>query len=381
MLRESAEDPGLGVPKSIEVGLKHLEPLIRDWRGETAKTIQGQNANISIRAKDSDLPQEHETEENPGEIHLVGRVSSEVNRTISKKEFWNNIAQAAWQCADPGLQFQDTINSWNPNDYRKFPETEIRSTNPCAEFIYVDDSACNLASLHLGKYENQEALAKAAYLWTAVLEITVRLASYPSREIAINSQDHRPLGLGIANLGGWLMENGIAYDSEEGRKLAARTMATVHGAAGMMSSEIAEILGPCKAWQKSRNRAIQIWKRHHKAYLDQFQDEEYTSDLWKKLLERIPKTGLRNMQLTAIAPTGTIALLMDCTTTGMEPELSLVKTKTLDGGGEIRIINKLVEPALQATQMESEKIDEILEWLKDSGSLQIDTSKDGISNP
>ena len=385
LLRKSVTDKG------TQLRLSKLAPFTRDWRDESVRTVQGQNANMSVRITDlfltkaksgnldaNDIDLEKET---PQDWALYRRTDGKIAKKISAKGLWLRICEASWLCADPGIQYEDTIQAWNPCDWRKNQELRIKATNPCAEFVYLDNSACNLASLHLGKYKSEEDLSHAAMLWTLVLETTVRMASYPSVEIAANSRDHRPLGLGIANLGGLLMTQGISYDSKEGRDIAHRQMSIIQASAILASAQIAEVLGPCNAWKENKHTAEKVLKLHAAGIsapsheLDSeapifYARDPFLGKLWKTALASAKKHGLRNMQLTAIAPTGTIALQMDCATTGIEPELALVKTKILADGGEMTFVNPAIEDGLQALNYDPETILKISGYLTTHNGIQ-----------
>jgi ribonucleoside-diphosphate reductase alpha chain len=313
---------------------------------------------------------------------------------MKARELWDDITYAAWACADPGLQFDTTINEWHtcPADGR------INASNPCSEYMFLDDTACNLASINLLKFYDfathrfdVESFRHASRVWTLILEISVYMAQFPSQSVAQKSFDYRTLGLGYANLGTLLMVQGIPYDSQEGRAQCGAITSLMHAASYAMSAEIAAEVGPFVRFQANKDAMLRVVRNHRRAayntpaseyegltikpvaiderfcpdYLVHAAREE--SDLMMQLGE---KHGYRNAQVTCIAPTGTIALVMDCDTTGVEPDFALVKFKKLAGGGYFKIINASIPPALQRLGYSAKQIDEIVKYCKGTGSLE-----------
>src|SRR5690606_34474347 len=315
-------------------------------------------------------------------------------KTIPARELFEQIAYAAWSCADPGIQYHTTINEWHtcPND------GPIKASNPCSEYMFLDDTACNLASLNLVKFYdtstqkfNIDAYRHAARIWTIVLEISVLMAQFPSKEIARLSYEFRTLGLGYANLGSLLMLQGIPYDSPEAFAICGALTAIMHMTAYATSAEMAKELGPFPKYKKNKKHMLRVIRNHRRAAYN-VPNEEYEelsifpvginpkhcpSDLLKaaredadKALELGTQYGFRNAQVTVIAPTGTIGLVMDCDTTGVEPDFALVKFKKLAGGGYFKIINQSIPPALEKLGYNKDQINEIVKYAKGSGSLE-----------
>lgn len=348
--------------------------LSADFEGEAYRTVSGQNANNSVRLTDEFMKAvEH------GKLwKLRARVTGKTLREIPAPEVWQKITHAAWVCADPGVQFHSTINKWHT-----CPNTDqINSSNPCSEYMFLDDSACNLSSINLvkflradGSFDFESFIHTARTLFVAQ-EILVDYSSYPTEKIAQNSHDYRPLGLGFANLGSLLMRQGIAYDSDAGRAWAGALTALLSGVAYMTSSELARAKGPFAGFSKNRTAMLKVMKMHEKAvqkiawkHLPKGLDKA-AKNLWKGVVYNGTKHGYRNAQATVIAPTGTIGLLMDCDTTGIEPDFSLIKFKKLAGGGEIQIINQSVEPALRSLQYTDTEIGEVLAYLETHKTLE-----------
>ncbi|MGO9410431.1 MAG: adenosylcobalamin-dependent ribonucleoside-diphosphate reductase, partial [Spirochaetia bacterium] len=344
-----------------EQGIWDFEPeeYTTDWDSEAYNTVSGQSSNNSLRLSDVFM----KAVMDDGWWELVNRTDGKSRQKIRAREIWDRIATAAWLCADPGLQFHTTVNDWHtcPKD------GEIRASNPCSEYMFLDDTACNLASLNLMTFYDVEKgevrieeLRHAIRLWTITLEISVLMAQFPAREIARKSFDFRTLGLGYANLGTLLMVMGIPYDSAEGRAIAAAISAILSAEAYATSAEMAAELGAFPRYAANREDMLRVIRNHGRAAYGAA-PEEYEAlsvipqpidalfcppDLtaaarraWDKALALGEKYGYRNAQVTAIAPTGTIGLVMDCDTTGVEPDFSLVKFKKLAGGGYFKIIN------------------------------------------
>ena len=319
---------------------------------EAFASIQYQNANNSVRVTDEFM----ERAERGEEWELTARNSSDVISRVGAADLLNQIADAAWRCADPGVQYDTTINEWHtcPNSGR------INASNPCSEYMHVDDSACNLASLNLMKFRrpdgsfDTEAFEHAVDVVILAQEIVVSPSSYPTEEIGQNARAFRQLGLGYANLGALLMANGLAYDSDEGRALGGAITALMTGRAYRTSAEVAGALGPYERYEENADPHMHVMRKHrHAAY--EIEDSLFTDTellgaarrAWDEAVDVGAHNGYRNAQATVLAPTGTISFLMDCDTTGIEPDFSLVKYKELVGGGLMTIVNRTVPLALQ----------------------------------
>ena len=358
-----------------------------DFNGEAYATVSGQNSNNSVRINNDFV----KAVESDDDWDLINRTDGSVRKTIKARDLWTTIAEAAWSCADPGLQFDSTINEWHTSP----AGGRIRASNPCSEYLFLDDTACNLASLNLVKfYDDQsgvfdiEAYQHAIRLWTIVLEISVAMAHFPSREIAQGSYDYRTLGLGYANLGSLLMRQGIAYDSDEGRAIAGGLTSVLTGYSYATSAEIAGVTGPFPKYSENRESMLRVIRNHRRAAYDDKDFEGVTTmvmgidtdlcpaDLlqaartsWDLALERGEADGYRNAQASVLAPTGTIGLLMDCDTTGVEPDFALVKFKKLAGGGYFKIVNKSVAPALARLGYQPQDIKDVVEYIVGTSSL------------
>lgn len=357
-----------------------------DWDSEAYASVSGQNSNNSVRVTDAFLRAVREDQ--PWE--LVRRTDGKVAKTVSARELWSQIGHAAWACADPGIQFHDTINAWHT-----CPEHgPIRASNPCSEYMFLDDTACNLASMNLltfwnGQGFDAEGYIHATRLWTLTLEISVLMAQFPSREIAQRSYDFRTLGLGYANIGGLLMTMGLGYDSTEGRALCGALTALMTGVAYATSAEMAGELGPFPGYQKNASHMLRVIRNHRAAAhgtgayhglnvrpveLDAANCPDprlvaLAQGAWDEALTLGEEHGYRNAQATVIAPTGTIGLVMDCDTTGIEPDFALVKFKKLAGGGYFKIINRSVPAALEALGYGPAQIEEIVAYAVGHASL------------
>ena len=360
-----------------------------DWDSEGYGTVSGQNSNNSVRVTDAFL----KAVETDGDWDLTNRVGGKVVKTLKARALWDRIGEAAWQCADPGLQFDTTINDWHtcPQSGR------INASNPCSEYMFLDNTACNLASLNLLTFRKDggafdvAGFEHAVRLWTMALEISVLMAQFPSKEIAELSHKFRTLGLGYANLGGLLMANGLAYDSAEGRALAGAVTALMTGTAYATSAEMAEEHGAFPAYLPNRVDMLRVIRNHRRAaygYHDGYEGLHTPpsalnaadcpdSDLvraakqaWDRALELGTAHGFRNAQVTVIAPTGTIGLVMDCDTTGIEPDFALVKFKKLAGGGYFKIINRIVPLALRTLGYTAKQIEEIIEYAVGRATLK-----------
>ena len=331
-----------------------------DWDSEAYLTVSGQNSNNSVRVTDRFLLAVKENKD----WELLKRTDGEALKKVKARELWDQISHAAWSCADPGIQYHDTINAWHtcPED------GEIRASNPCSEYMFLDDTACNLASINLLKYLkdgkfDHNSFTHSVELWTLSLEISVMMAQFPSKEIAEGSFDYRTLGLGYANLGGLLMNMGLSYDSKEGRAICGAITALMTGVSYKTSAVLAGEVGSFKRFTKNKKHMLRVIKNHKKAAFgkksgydkvnvtpvpldtDSCPDTSLVTvaqEAWTQALQLGEKNGFRNAQVSVIAPTGTIGLIMDCDTTGIEPDFALVKFKKLAGGGYFKIINQSV---------------------------------------
>jgi len=358
-----------------------------DYEGEAYRTVSGQNSNNSIR-----IPNEFFEKLEKGEDwELKARTDGRVMKRIPSREVWNQVAYAAWRCADPGTQYDTTINEWHtcPKGGR------INASNPCSEYMFLDNTACNLASANLRKFYNEETntfdvegFEYTCRLWTVVLEISVLMAQFPSKEVAQLSYDYRTLGLGYANLGSMLMVMGIPYDSEEARGIAGAITAIMTGVAYKTSAEMASILGPFARYEENKEDMLRVMRNHRLAAYDADDYEglsikpqgikaRYCPDYllkaatkaWDEAVQMGEKYGYRNAQTTVIAPTGTIGLVMDCDTTGVEPDFALVKFKKLSGGGYFKIINQSVPTALKNLGYKQKEIDAIVKYAVGAGTF------------
>ena len=395
-------------------GVKHLSPaqqkqakdlglvLDYDFNGEAYQTVAGQNSNNSVRLSHDFL----ESVDREEQWDLIRRTDGEVAKSIPARGLWNTICDAAWHCADPGVQFDTSINDWHtcPKSGR------INASNPCSEYMFLDDTACNLASLNLLKFYNSntrtfdvDSFEHAIRLWTIVLEISVLMAAFPSEAIAHQSWKFRTLGLGFANLGAMLMQAGIAYDSDAGRAVCGAITATLTGRSYAVSAEMASELGPFDGFAENAEDMLRVIRNHRRAangvtrdsgeyqklrlapmpinhalFLDDSINIANAGDLlgravqaWDEALDLGGRHGFRNAQVTVIAPTGTIGLLMDCDTTGVEPDFALTKFKKLAGGGYFKIANQSLRPALLALGYTAIEVDQMMLYVM--GTLSLDT--------
>jgi ribonucleoside-diphosphate reductase alpha chain len=372
-----------------------------DFNGEAYQTVSGQNSNNSVRIPDEFFA----ALDADAEWVTTWRTTGKVARTFKAGDLWEKIGYAAWRCADPGVQYDTTINAWHtcPSGGR------IRASNPCSEYLFVDNTACNLASLNILKFYDSatrtfdtQAYEHAIDLWTIVLEISVLMASFPSREIAELSYKYRTLGLGYANLGAMLMQAGIPYDSEEARAVCAMLTAILTGRSYRQSAAMAAALGAFPGYTADRDNMLRVIRNHRLAARGEPRSSsryqelqirpvptdhklvkagrinlanstailEHSVRAWDEALQLGEKHGYRNAQVTVIAPTGTIGLLMDCDTTGVEPDFALVKFKKLAGGGYFKIANESVAPALEALGYSDQHRKEIMSYLL--GNLHLD---------
>lgn len=332
--------------------------------GKDSFSVQYQNANNSVRVSDDFM----EAVLNDKNWDLRAATSGKTVRTVRARDLWRQIAEAAWECADPGLQFDTTINKWHttPNAGR------INASNPCSEYMHLDNSACNLASINLLKYLREdntfdiEAFKHTAEIIFTAQEIFVGYSEYPTEGITKNARAYRELGLGYANLGAMLMAQGLPYDSDEGRAQAAAITALMTGHAYATSAKIARRVGPFAGFHKDRDNMLNVL-RMHRAAVDNIDATLVSEDLlsaaataWDEAVELGDLYGVRNSQASVLAPTGTIGLMMDCDTTGIEPDLGLVKHKKLVGGGTMTIVNQTVPRALKVMGYTKQQIDDIV---------------------
>ena len=359
-----------------------------DWDSEAYRTVSGQNSNNSVRVTDEFL----QAVENDGDWQLTNRKDGSVAKTMKARDLWEQIGHAAWACADPGIQFHTTINDWHTCPV----SGAIRASNPCSEYMFLDDTACNLASLNLMVFRSAdgsfdvEAYEHAIKLWTIVLEIAVTMAQFPSRQIAKLSYDYRTLGLGFANIGGLLMASGIPYDSAQGRALCGAFSAILTGVAYATSAEMARELGPFPGYAENREPMLRVMRNHARAARGEAGGYEalavlpvsldhascpdpkllaHATHAWERAIELGRQYGYRNAQATVIAPTGTIGLVMDCDTTGIEPDFALVKFKKLAGGGYFKIINRMVPEALRGLGYDETASKRIVDYAVGRGTL------------
>ena len=381
------------------LGLK----LDYDFNGESYYTVSGQNSNNSVRLSDEFM----DAVNTDGSWTLVRRTDGEPAKTLTARDLWGQINEAAWHCADPGVQFDSTINAWHT-----CPEGgRINASNPCSEYMFLDNTACNLASINLLKFYDSRTRTfdlagyeHAIHLWTMVLEISVLMACFPSKEIAELSWKYRTLGLGYANLGAMLMQAGIPYDSDEGRAVCGALTAILTGRSYGSSALLAAEHGAFEGFDENREHMLRVVRNHRRAAMGVPRaSDEYESlrarpvpidhklfredkiaianasellagatAAWDDALSLGEQFGYRNAQVTVIAPTGTIGLLMDCDTTGVEPDFALTKFKKLAGGGYFKIANQSVRPALSALGYDAKETDEILAYVM--GTLNLDAS-------
>lgn len=379
-----------------------------DFRSESYTTVDGQNSNNSIRVTNEFMSKVFKDQKH----QLLNRVDGAVAREVSAKELWNKIAVSAWQSADPGIQFDTTINEWNTCSV----DERINSSNPCSEYMFLDETACNLASINLDKFLdpntgifNYDKFIHVVRLWTIVLELSVLMSQLISDTMALRTYQYRTIGLGYANLGTIMMKNGIAYDSKTSTTLAAGITALMTGVSYTTSAEMAKAKGPFERFEINREPMLKVIRNHRRAaygvnsrsiskedlalpgvgnnLLGGYEDLailpipldqnlcdkellEKTHYYWDRALEYGELYGFRNAQVTLIAPTGTIGLVMDCQTTGVEPDFALVKFKKLVGGGYFKLINQAVEPALKKLGYKELEIKEILNYIEEEGTFE-----------
>ncbi|WP_120497045.1 vitamin B12-dependent ribonucleotide reductase [Kiloniella sp. EL199] len=366
-----------------------FETYNTDWDSDAYLTVSGQNSNNSVRVANGFF----QTLEEDGDWDLIRRSDGKVHKTVKARDLWDQISHAAWACADPGIQYDTTINEWHtcPKSGR------INGSNPCSEYMFLDDTACNLASMNLMTFLREdgsfdiEAYIHTTRLWTIALEISVLMAQFPSKSIAQYSYEFRTLGLGFANIGGMLMSTGVSYDSDEGRAICATLSAIMTGTAYATSAEMAGELGAFKRYDLNKKDMLRVMRNHRRAaYGEEAGYEELevlpvpivakdcpdqkmveaAKAAWDQALELGEKHGYRNAQTTVIAPTGTIGLVMDCDTTGIEPDFALVKFKKLAGGGYFKIINRTVPGALGNLGYSEDQINDIIKFAVGHGTLK-----------
>jgi ribonucleoside-diphosphate reductase alpha chain len=342
--------------------------------GEAYSSIFFQNANNSVRATDEFM------ESVVADKDWVTRkiTNGEPMNSYRARDLMRKISESAWQCGDPGMQFDTTVNKWHTSK----TTGRINASNPCSEYMFLDDSACNLASLNLMKYVTPdlkfdvEAFRHAVEVVITAQEILVDNASYPTERIAKNSHDFRPLGLGYANLGALLMANGLPYDSDGGRDFAAAITGLMHGQAYLTSSRIAGEIGPCERYDENRDSFLEVISMHRNALQNinarnvPERMMESCHEVWDECMASGVRNGYRNAQVTVLAPTGTIGFMMDCDTTGVEPDLALVKYKKLVGGGLIKIVNNIVPLALLKLGYTDQQAAEIVNYIDENGTIE-----------
>jgi len=371
-----------------------------DWDSDAYLTVSGQNSNNSIRVSDDFM----KAVEDGTPWQLKNRIGGGVAKEICAKDLWRDVGHAAWACADPGIQFHTTINDWHTCP----ASGDIKASNPCSEYMFLDDTACNLASLNLMTFRSEDgtfmvdSFKHGVRLWTMVLEISVMMAQFPSKEIAKLSYEYRTLGLGYANIGGLLMSLGMSYDSEKGRALCGAITALLTGESYATSAEMASELGAFPGYKKNADHMLRVIRNHRRAAYGQTDGYEQlhtqpvpldigncpdkavslaAADAWDRALEIGEQHGYRNAQSSVIAPTGTIGLVMDCDTTGIEPDFALVKFKKLAGGGYFKIINRIVPQALNFLGYSEKEVKAIeqyavgLSTLKDAPGINHETLK------
>ena len=376
------------VEEEKKVGALIAAGYSSDYEGDAYKTVSGQNSNNSVRVPNAFF---HALEAD-ADWELKARTSGKTMKTVKAKDLWDQITYAAWRCADPGTQYDTTINEWHtcPQGGR------INASNPCSEYMFLDNTACNLASVNLRRFFDDEknlfdvkGFEYTVRLWTVVLEISVLMAQFPSKEVAQLSYEYRTLGLGYANLGSMLMVSGIAYDSEEARGIAGALSAIMTGVAYKTSAEMAAHLGTFPRFGENREDMLRVMRNHRAAAYDASDaydgleikpkgiDARYCADYllkaatkaWDEAVKLGEKYGYRNAQATVIAPTGTIGLVMDCDTTGVEPDFALVKFKKLSGGGYFKIINQSIPTALHNLGYSSHEIKAMVDYARGTGSF------------
>ena len=345
-----------------------------DLGGKDIISVQYQNANNSVRVSDKFM----RAYEGGEEFGLVARATGEVIETVEARKLFRKMAEAAWACADPGIQYDDTINDWHTN-----PETgRINASNPCSEYMSLDNSSCNLASLNLLKFLQSNGsfdtknFVKATELIITAMDISICFADFPTEPIGETTRNYRQLGIGFANLGALLMASGLAYDSDGGRQLAGAITSLMTGTSYRRSAELAGIVGPYAGYARNVAAHTRVMQKHTNASASARSVTTLDADVWSvanaewaKCLEIGTKNGWRNAQASVLAPTGTIGLMMDCDTTGIEPDLALVKFKKLVGGGSMQIVNQTIPVALRKLGYTEETVEAIVEYIAANGHV------------
>jgi ribonucleoside-diphosphate reductase alpha chain len=345
-----------------------------DLGGHDITSVQYQNANNSVRVSDEFM----RAVEDGTSFGLKARKTGEVIETVDARELFTKISQAAWECADPGLQYDDTINDWHTN-----PETgRITASNPCSEYMSLDNSSCNLASLNLLKFLKDDDTFDAALFEKAVeliitaMDISICFADFPTEAIGKTTRDYRQLGIGYANLGALLMAMGLGYDSDGGRSMAAALTSLMTGASYKRSAELAAIVGPYAGYARNAEAHNRVMRKHQAANdavrslsLEDARVHKLATQAWAEVVELGKSNGFRNAQASVLAPTGTIGFMMDCDTTGIEPDFSLVKFKKLVGGGSMQIVNQTIPRALKKLGYDEEKIEAIVAYIAEHGHV------------
>ncbi|MEV0697633.1 vitamin B12-dependent ribonucleotide reductase [Saccharopolyspora sp. NPDC050389] len=345
-----------------------------DLGGADSNSVQYQNANNSVRVSDEFM----RSVESDGRFGLRARMTGEVLDTVQARDLFHKMAKAAWDCADPGIQYDDTINDWHTS-----PETgRITASNPCSEYMHLDNSSCNLASLNLLKFLRDDLtfdadlFEKAVEFVITAMDISISFADFPTEAIGDTTRKFRQLGIGYANLGALLMATGHAYDSDGGRALAAAITSLMTGTAYKRSAELAGVVGPYEGYARNTDAHQRVMRKHAAAndlvrtyHRNDAAVHKLATKVWQEGLEIGARNGWRNAQASVLAPTGTIGLMMDCDTTGIEPDLALVKFKKLVGGGSMQIVNQTVPRALQALGYQDEQIEAIVEYIAEHGHV------------
>jgi ribonucleoside-diphosphate reductase alpha chain len=345
-----------------------------DLGGKDITSVQYQNANNSVRVSDEFMKAVEEGKE----FGLRARSTGEVIETVDARSLFRKISEAAWACADPGLQYDDTINDWHTN-----PETgRITASNPCSEYMSLDNSSCNLASLNLLKFLKDDdtfdapLFAKAVELIITAMDISICFADFPTEPIGVTTRDYRQLGIGYANLGALLMAMGLGYDSDGGRSMAATITSLMTGTSYRRSAELAGIVGPYAGYARNSEAHQRVMRKHQAAndevrtlHIADAAVHKLATEEWAKVIELGKTNGFRNAQASVLAPTGTIGFMMDCDTTGIEPDFSLVKFKKLVGGGSMQIVNQTIPRALKKLGYDAEKIEAIVEYIAEHGHV------------
>jgi ribonucleoside-diphosphate reductase alpha chain len=345
-----------------------------DLGGADITSVQYQNANNSVRVSDEFM----RAVEEGTSFGLRARKTGEVIETVDARELFRKIAVAAWECADPGLQYDDTINDWHTN-----PETgRITASNPCSEYMSLDNSSCNLASLNLLKFLKDDdtfdapLFAKAVELIITAMDISICFADFPTESIGETTRDYRQLGIGYANLGALLMAMGLGYDSDGGRAMAAAITSLMTGTSYKRSAELAGVVGPYAGYARNADAHKRVMRKHQAAndaartlHANDRSVHALAAKAWDAVIKTGEKNGFRNAQASVLAPTGTIGFMMDCDTTGIEPDFSLVKFKKLVGGGSMQIVNQTIPRALKKLGYQQEQIEAIVEYIAEHGHV------------